>query len=742
MFVGREDEIHRIHQCFAIPAHPTDAVGAEPASIIAMYGLFGAGKTTLLRRVRRMIEKERLADAMFVVNEDVNTTSLPEFVYHLATGFISLDTAIPRFYIDETDARRRRYLQIMGRLGADTMPLLTKLRAELHHQSSHPTAEGTAIESELLMLEHAVKNQFNNPDDQRLTLNTGNVLAESFIVDLMNTMFPLSGDIESLAAYLQTGQTPKRIVIVIDTFEKITPLLNPWLLESLLPYLYEKRFGDFHSYRTPYLPAGTFVREFFDVRFVIAGRERLSLTDLERRWDRYREALVEIPIGPFTRDELAEFLQLNGFKPEEVAERVIELTQGLPYLVALWADATRASSEGAEQSFVNALAEQRIFWYKTDEQREWIRAAAFLDWFDADALRCFPAVGHDAERAFEYLRNSSEVSRPSVAMPGKYELHGIIRDALRQATFQQSSERGQALVESATAFANAWGVLSRFDFVERDLLRRLAFFAWFDSEAIRRYCGGQAHRVRAMLDTAPDLFLPTNGTGHRLSADAAQVLERYNRRVEIGTYQQRLQEVEAIWQERKSELEQQSQELQQRLAKVEEELRMKSAERRMKAELHQSTRGTMGVLESDLQTARKRRRRGLTDREAVIARTSFFFMVLCFLAFLFVRSTPIDPATQELVRSAALALTLLFTFVFTLMLGRILYLRSRKKELRDLREDEVSTEDRLSSKRYELHTLGAEAEIAERAIAALEEKRAQLRKEIEERQRLLQLPYV
>lgn len=742
MFVGREDEIHRIHQCLAATAQSTGGGAGNPASIIAMYGLFGAGKTTLLRRIRRMVENERLADAMLVINEDVTTTSLPEFVYHLATGFISLDPAIPRFFIDETDARRRRYLQIMGRLGADTMPLLTKLRTELHQQSSHPTPEGKAIESELLMLEHAVKNQFNNPDDQRLTLDTGNVLAESFIVDLMNTMFPLTDQIESLEAYLRTGQTPKRIVVVIDTFEKITPLLNPWLLESLLPYLYEKRFGDFHSYRTPYLPAGTFVREFFDVRFVIAGRERLSLTDLERRWDRYREVLVEIPIGPFSRDELAEFLRINGFNPEEVSDRVMELTQGLPYLVTLWSDAARASSEGAEQSFVNALAEQRIFWYKTDQQREWIRAAAFLDWFDADALRCFPAVGPDAERAFEYLRNSSEVSRPSQTTAGKYELHGIIRDALRQATFQQSSERGQAFVESATAFQNAWGVLARFDFVERDLLRRLAFFAWFDAEAIRRYCGGQAHRVNAMIAAAPDLFLPTNGTGHRLAPDAAQVLERYNRRAEADTYQQRLQEVETLWQARKQELESQLHERRQRLASIQEELRFKNAERKMKAELHHSTRGTMGVLESDLQTARKRRRQGLTDREAVIARTSFFFMVLCFLVFLFVRSISFDPVTQQLIRTAALVLTLLFVFVFALMLGRILYLRSRKKELRDLREDELSTEERLASKRYELHTLGAEAEVAERSIAALNDEAVLIRSQLEQLEKSIAAPYV
>lgn len=736
MFVGRIDETEIIRTQLA-----SDRERPDVASIVAVYGLFGAGKTTLLRRVRSIIEKEKLADALFVVNEDVTATSLPEFLYHLVSNFISLDAAVPRFFVDETEARRLRYLQIVGRIGADTMPLLGQLRSELHMRGSHPQGNARDVESEILALELAIKNQFNNADDQRLMLDTGNVLAESMIVDMMNTFYPLSDEIDSLTTYLERGKTPKKVVLVIDTYEKITPLLNPWLIESFLPYVYQKRFGDFQSYRTPYLPAGTFVRDFFDIRLVIAGRERLSLTDQERRWDRYRDRMEELYLGPFTRPELADYLQMNGFDPEADIERVLELTHGLPYLVALWVDAAHADADGAKHAFVTSLAEQRIFWYKTAEQREWIRAAAFLDWFDADALRCFPGVGERASQAFEYLRQCSEVARPSAAHPGKFELHGIIRAALREATFQESGELAEELRESASAFRDAFGVLSAFTPRERELIRRLAYFDRFDDYAVGVHFGGEAHLVRDLVAENPNLFLRRDPS-MSLASDAAKVLRRYNRHAQRESYQRTVDELKLLWEKRRDQLQQEIDDRRGMIAEAEGKLRRMTSEQTMKSSLQNQTRASMGTIEADLQIARRKRRYSLSMRDSLVARTSFFFLVFFVLITVFADRLPLDPQTQSLIRTSALALSVLFLFVFALMLGRIFYMKSRRRELRDLREDVDSTEDRLRGKQFEYHSLAAEAETVGSEMAALKERIVGLRREIDERTARLAEPYV
>src|ERR1051325_5648659 len=109
MFVGRVNEIDVIRKQLSARQGP------ETASVLALYGLFGSGKTRLLRKIRSIISENHLADAIFVTNEDITATTLPEFVFQLGSGFQSVDPDLTRFSIDETDARRRRYLQIIGR---------------------------------------------------------------------------------------------------------------------------------------------------------------------------------------------------------------------------------------------------------------------------------------------------------------------------------------------------------------------------------------------------------------------------------------------------------------------------------------------------------------------------------------------------------------------------------------------------------------------------------------------------
>ncbi|HVK39528.1 MAG TPA: hypothetical protein VNA88_13405 [Candidatus Kapabacteria bacterium] len=730
MFVGRIDEIQLVRSMLA------SAQGTGEA-IISFHGLFGAGKTTLLRRVRTLVESEGLVDAVMATNEDITVSTLPEFVFALASGFQSFDRGVVRLVLDEIEARRRRYLQIAGQLGADAMPLLQSVRAESGGGGGYGERR---VEAEALALEVAIKNQFNNRDDQRLTLDTANVVTEALLVDLMTTFFPLDTGAPPLEEQLR-ARGPRRLLVMIDTYEKITALVNPWLLESFLPYVLHKRFGDFQSYRTKHLPDHIHVREAFDVRLIVAGRERLSLTDQERRWDRHRDSMREHRLGPFSREELGEFLVSSGFDPSEHLDEVLELTQGLPYLASLWVDAATAEAAGAERAFLNALAEQRIFWYKTPEQREWIRSAAFLDWFDADALRCFEAVGEDASRAFEYLRNSSEVARPSRSRPGKFELHEIIRRALRDATFQQSSERAESYRESAEAFYGASELLARFGAEHRALVRRLAYFSLFDESAIERFFGGEAHKVHDLIEEAPDLF-SVDADAWRMETDARRRLARYNRYADGAVYRQTTESLHTLWEARARELRGEIEDRRSELAATRQRVRSLLSEGHMKVELQQSAHSSVRVLETELARARRRWYQRLSPRESLVARTSFFLLAVSVLMIFGADALPIDDRTRDLVRTAALAMSALFLLVFSLLVGRMLYMKSRRQEHAVLREDVASIEGRLSSKQYEFHGLSSEAEQAREEAVALEARCVALEGEIAALESKLARPYV
>ena len=731
MFVGRVDEIELVRRMLTAPD------GAAP-SIVSFHGLFGAGKTTLLRKVRSIVENEKLVDAIMATNEDIAATTLPEFVYALASGFQSFTDDVFRLELEETDARRRRFLQIAGQLGADAVPLLQRVRGE--ERSGVAGYGDHRVEAETLALEVAIKSQFNNRDDQRLTLDTANVVTEALIVDLMSTFFPLRDD-TSLEDQLKT-RGRRRILVMIDTYEKITPLVNPWLLESFLPYAYLKRFGDFQSYRTSHLPDRVHVRDFFDIRIVIAGRERLSLTDAERRWDRYRDVLREHRIGPFTRDELVEFLESHGVDASAHVDEVMKLTQGLPYLASLWVDAASAEAAGAEPAFLNALAEQRIFWYKTPEQREWIRCASFLDWFDADALRCFAPIGESAPRAFEYLRNSSEVALPSRAHPGKFELHEIIRIALREATMQESGERAEDYREAAEAFYEAFEVLGRYGGEQRHMMRRLAYFARFDDVAIERYFGGEAQKVRDLLDDAPHMFVQEESSLRTMKPDIRRRLARYNRCADRATYQERTNELKQLWSERAEELRSQISAREQELETTRARARDLVSQGQMKRELGHTAGASLREIENELSRARRRWYTRLSPRESLVARTTFLALALSLLGIFAADILPVDERTRDLVRTAALAMSCLFLIIFSLVVGRMLYMMSRRREHAVLRDDVASIEGRLSSKQYEYHGLSAEAQRARVELAALEARENALLAEIATIAAQLTRPYV
>lgn len=723
MFVGRAKEFGSIMQL--LKAKRTNP---EKPLILGVSGLFGSGKTTLVNQVISEFIKEGNADGIYITNEDIGSGSLPEYAYSLANSYKPLGNSKPRFSVEETDSRRRRYMQIVGKLGTDVIPILRELRNSPRTVSD----ELPELENEKFALEIAIKNQFNSTDDQRLILDTGRILSESFVIDMMTTHFPLLQGMKSLQDYIVKGEAPKKIVFFIDTYEKISAMVNPWFLESLLPFFYTKRFGDLQSYRTPYLPDDSFIHDFFDIRLLISGREKLTMTDLERRWDRYREGITEFRIEPFTKEELKKYITLNGLEGfAKDTDKVMKLTQGLPYLVALWADSAKQNKAGDEKMMMNSLAEQRIFWYKTPKQCDWIRAAAFLDWFDADALQCFPCIADEAEaaEAFDYLRYSSEVVQPGTKKEGKFEVYEIIRNSLRESTWQESSEMAVEYQEAAQSFYDAFAVLEKFSPHDRHLIRRLAYFDNFDDEAIARCFGGEAHIVRELIAKSPEMINCKNNI-FSMKDDVAIRLRRYNRSADSKFYHKILDEVRELWFWRRATLEKEITGRETKIQEINIQLAKTQADFERTIIVQDEAFKMLGVLQSEARNIKTDKSGKMTAKETMIFRTSSFFLAFFVLLLLTVKSLPIDERTIDVLRSAAFILAPFFLFVSAGLLAKMLYSKNNSQQKKAMREDIVSTEQRLLNKQYEYHDLGAQIKKIEFEISALKANAERLKSEI------------
>ncbi len=746
MFIGRKNEIETI--CSSLEKSATDG---QVKTVFGIHGLFGAGKSTLIRHIEDRIIKDCLADAIMISNEDANVRYLPEFVHQLALSFQSCTTDVHRFNIGETESRRLRFLEIIGEIQANDFALWEKVNEEnllkIGQQSGEKTGTKDIHTHNILTYESAVKNQFNNPDDQRLSLDTGNVVSESFIVDLMNTFFPINSKVKSLEDYIRNSP-PRKIVIVIDTFEKISGAINDWLLESLLPYCFKKRFGDFRSYDSPYLQPEFAVSQFLDFRFIIAGREPVSLTDKERRWDRYRSQMLEIHLGGFNEAEITQFLKSEGIPGEPNADDVKSMTEGLPYLVSLWADAQKAQRQGAEKMFLSTLAEQRIFWYKTDEQKEWIRSAAFCEWFDADALRCFPLSNENYREAFNYLRNTSELTRPNPIKATKLMLHPVIGTCVREATVQESEDVARQYTNIWQTFKEANTILGEMDPGEREIARNLAYFPRFDEEfALKEFFGSESSQAHEFLKTHSQLFKKNSAT-LSVTPEVEKVLTNYNKLIDRADFNEKNAKVRDIWAERKIQLESAIEENTTEISRLRDEVIGLEGEVELKRQMAGAAQGRFIESENEANLLKRRWNYRLSNRDVAVARLSFFIAAVCLVLGYFIPDiiASLDPVaaaeTGPLFQKVLYALGFIFGSAFFVFLFRLLYVRSQKSEMARMQENRESVELKSAKERSEMQFYNQESESASKRIVVAKQKILDLMADNTEKQKMLSEPYV
>jgi hypothetical protein len=746
MFIGRQNEIDAICSNLVKPAGDK-----QTKTIFAVHGLFGAGKSTLLRHIEDRIVKDCLADAIMISNEDADVRYLPEFVHQLALSFQSCTTDVHRFNIGETESRRLRFLEIIGEIQANDFGLWEKVNEQNLLKIGQAAGDKTAVQdihtNNILTYESAVKNQFNNPDDQRLSLDTGNVVSESLIVDLMNTFFPLNSKVKSLESYIQNSP-PRKIVIVIDTFEKISNAINDWLLESLLPYCFKKRFGDFRSYDSPYLQPEFAVSQFLDFRFIIAGREPLTLTDKERRWDRYRSQMSEMHLSGFNEQEISQFLKSEGIPGEPNADDVKNMTEGLPYLVSLWADAQKAQRQGAERMFLSTLAEQRIFWYKTDEQKEWIRSAAFCEWFDADALRCFPFSNKNYREAFNYLRNTSELTRPNPQKPTKLMLHPVIGTCVREATIQESEDVARQYANIWQIFKEANEILGEMDSGEREIARNLAYFPRFDEEfALKEFFGSESSHAREFLKKHETLFKRNT---HTLSVqpDKEKILTNYNKLVDRTDFNEKASTVRQLWADRKQQLETEIEQNSVEISGLRNELIKLEGEVELKRQMAGAAQGRFMEAENEANLLKKRWNHRLANRDVAVARMSFFIAAVSLVLAYFIPDiiAALDPVAAEetanLFQKVLYGIAFIFGAAFVVYLFRVLYVRSQKAEMVRMQENRESVEQKSAKERADMQFYQQESETASKRMVILKQRILDLTKENELKAAMLTESYV
>jgi hypothetical protein len=213
----------------------------------------------------------------------------------------------------------------------------------------------------------------------------------------------------------------RRLLIVLDDYEALAPVLGDFLVGSLVPRLAEARF--------PTL-------------MIVSGRDDLEATHPGWAQHAQRWLAEQIRLAPFGREDALALLAEAGVA-EDRRERIFELTQGFPFLLTLAAE--EAGFEGAGSAlFLRKFFDRTTRWM-TDEETEWFSRVCYLDVVNEDTLaRVFPE--EDVRRIQDWFEREASIRDPAAEV---FRVRPLIREKVLRYLEVRSPSRHRELTQRA-----------------------------------------------------------------------------------------------------------------------------------------------------------------------------------------------------------------------------------------------------------------------------------------------------
>lgn len=364
-FVGRSEQLLVFSENYA---------GDIPNFMVfAVTGEGGVGKSTLLQQF--MNEATSPLINAIVVNCDEKHDSSYLVMGHIANELAS------KYHIrhKEFDERYKKYRELREEIESDpkaphgVIDLLAKGVTDFAIKSARavpgvtPFLEGTnekaAGETVAELFNYAIS-RWGNKDEVMLLREPERILTPLFLQLLSKAC----GD--------------RRLVLMLDVFERTSESLTPWLLA-----LFKFEFGEFDT----------------NICFVIAGRD-----PLEQHWTELAGVVCYLTLEPFTPDETRFYLRNRGITNDRLVAQIHEDTGGLPVLIELLASTSPKADMPLPDVSKDAV-ERFLQWVSNEEHRNVALLAAIPRQFNRDLLSA--ALNRDASQSFSWLSTQSFVRR-------------------------------------------------------------------------------------------------------------------------------------------------------------------------------------------------------------------------------------------------------------------------------------------------------------------------------------------
>ncbi|MFA6572076.1 MAG: hypothetical protein WCT77_12660 [Bacteroidota bacterium] len=507
MLQNRVKEIETIRRGISLPISEPEA-----KNLIFINGSAGVGKSALLDNFQFDIISKKFADAVISYDDIGQIYYLPDLMKVLTMNFKTAVFPSATMNWKESNDVRNSFVFSMEIIKENDFDLFQKIseNSQLFSDAEFSLKNKSVAPADKNEIEKDLTGYIGQKGERRILLDTEKAVSESFIVDLMNKYFPFDTDTRQFR--LPSTKEPVKIVLIFDNFERINYSLKKWITGSLFEYLTDKKFTDFVSYSISFPEKEIPVSYFFDFRFVIVTRENLLENKSRVEWESLSDKILSLELLPFSFDETEDYLDELNIESVETLQKAFDFSEGIPALLNYWVETFRNDSENINKSLLNQKAVEYYFNRRSSGEIEWLCCAAFLDYFDFNALRIFPEMNLTFREAYEHLKNSNDLVISS-DRTNKFTIKPHIRNLIRESIKSTSEQLAKDYSDIADVYHKLSDISEKLDENEFNVARNLAYFKCFDKKfALENTFKSDEKLALNFIAKYPDWFIKNNYT--------------------------------------------------------------------------------------------------------------------------------------------------------------------------------------------------------------------------------------
>jgi tetratricopeptide (TPR) repeat protein len=428
---------------------------AEPASYPVMFyiwGIGGVGKSTLKRRLRETYcQQADFTEVSFGLTEGINTpielmaklhAQLPPLAFwqrdllakdpfqalydeyqqianQLQTQPIDGKKSVEKEQVDQVKSLLKAGASALG----DLMPM-----SGLSKPVLETTAERTVDIAGMLLTE---KDRWQQVLQQHRATKKNKELQA-----LMLEPIPKLTKAFAEALVQRSQRTKKTVVLVLDTYEKVSSELDRWLWQSLLA----------NTQLQPHR-----------VRLVVAGTKNLLDEKAWRKLQQDRDLIFDRQLDRFDQSQTQKYLQDIGIKDEVEIRAIFKVTKGLPYYLN-WVREQREKCKPINFAHGNQGIVKFLLQDLNDQEKQALQIAACCRWFDRRLIQHL--LAQQSELNWENGQNCYDwlIQREFVEPIQRfYRLDDVARDVFRESLWQESIEQFAQIHKILVDYFNAQG---------------------------------------------------------------------------------------------------------------------------------------------------------------------------------------------------------------------------------------------------------------------------------------------